>query len=1285
MLVSPHALERIRTRTQGPLVRPRLIKHKHVYAIINTLFTFSSKSDFSRVYKTLDFSEKMGDRCVNTFVKNSENFHAGRGYPVNEQSAVRDVTIRPLDNGQFSWLVFQIPHKHIRPGAHAFMDFKKNGEATTYRKLLAMFIELITFMSTRECSDANYVNTTVFLETITETVPKLKHTSRGVDSVHDVPVATRIHFLCNREKSYPNQALVADLLKYIGAKEKQKRRKLAADIPMWEEHYECSDMKTWLQYLSAYSPDVLVTEYQKMLNNETNFDPLTVFSLQEACKLLKRGNSTQRCYEAYKKYPENHPVAVEMHDMMFPREDLIVQITPQDISITNLFYNGKYLPCFFFERAANPRLKTMKVTFSLINEHLATEDIPHILIEQSDHPFLQFKNKDTGLRIVEILERLTEQVWRSNFEHNKNALKEKFKHFWVLLATDFDEIKDMLSEAFYILTLADYTDAPPAIRETTTEAGMQAFLSCRPKFVVTTRSSHHFSTGMPGMKKLLDDGYTGINKHADRMDLIKYQVELTRGCYASEEDFEEKMMDLFATVIIEDEEADVSAPMSAMLKWYHHERSHELWKTYRKDEDGSVFMNSIIWKLNFLETYACVRKDFQMMMLVLHGSLDAYRQELNLHINACLTGTGAVSKSFVMLKMKELRIPGTVTKLTYKTAKADAIDSDRNDTITIFEEAPSGMFSKSDKDPEKEEMFKEKLTSMECTVLTYEKNDDTGERYNREVKSQCIGVFFGATNDDPEKASDAMKTRFIWGGFEEIETDRTVSECMHGEQESKTTCSEHYNRCLQYFYMEQFQVMVVYKMIYIGLIPDPTMEAADVVFTEMEKKLRKDKIMCPARFGERYRALCKVYTIINAINTVFNYVGGECCLPVRQCQGCANGQACCRKSCGECQGCTEETGCQTWCQQCRSGDPCFDEQTTCEEYVFDPRDMLRVKPYLYCTEEIALYAFTQLSGEVYNSNEYKIKESIWNTWKSRSGKYEQVNEISEDMNANKGDNYDRIQFDICGAKLVTVIKNNIPLSQGKPSEYNIKQVLTKLKQTTFTFHKYVKGTDEHNVICDNYPIQDTRSETRTHEGYTIEPPKTFFPLALFEEIRSGSFIDPIVEAALSCQHKYTYEDKKIILGFPEKYNSIIRYPSVFQTVVFKPNPRKIIRSVNTIYKTDLDMKIQHRGMVLQEEVARGYELQADTDDDACAAHGKRIGYEGEQLTEFAMRYSVGALFQRILVDPNPIDYPREALANLKERSNRETQGFMAKNTHGITFVPRTSKRRRIGNQHENLY
>lgn len=1230
---------------------------------------------------------------MNTYIRTSENFHAGRGYPVNEQSSVKNVTIRPLDNGTFSHLVFQIPHEHIRPGAHSFLNFKSNGESSTFRKLLAMFIELITFMATRECEDEKYVKSTVFLETVVERKDLKKHSSHPENATsqnkRDVAVATRIHFLCDRKKSYPNQTMVKDLLKSMAAREKAKKRKPFAEVPIWEEHWECSDMRMWLQYLSAYSKDILVTEYDKMLDGTTTFDPIGVFSLQNACKLLKRGDLKQRTYREYQKYDEDEEAPLGgRDDIVFPREDLILQVTPQDISITNLFYNGKYLPCFFFERSAMPRLKIREVTIKVQNAEGFLEDTLNVLIKRTEHPFINFKHGKTEERLIDSF-----NEWNTYFQKKEDwadprekeqclalitpRTEESIENFYWLIPQDcFEEAyEEAVSEAFYLLKIPIDRD-PPGFEEGV-EAGIRGFLSCVPRYTLCTRSSHNFSTAMPSLRKLFGSGYTGINKHPDRMDLIKYQIELTRDSYSSAEDFEEKMMDLFATVIIEDEEADVSAPMSAMLKWYHHERSRKMWQTYRKDEDGSVFMNSIVWKLNFLETYACVRKDFQMMMFVLHGSLDAYRQELNLHINACLTGTGAVSKSFVMLKMKELRIPGTVTKLTYKTAKADAIDSDRNDTIIIFEEAPAGMFMKSAQDPEKEEMFKEKLTSMECSVLTWEKNDETGERFNREVKSQCIGVHFGATNDDPEKATDAMKTRFVWGCFEEIETDRSVSECMHGEQESKTTCSQHYNRCLQYFYMEQFQVMMVYKMIYIGLIPDPTMEAADVVYAEMEKELKKHKIHCPARFGERYRALCKIHTIINAINTVFNYIGGECCWAVEQCSGCREGGECCRKRCDGCQGCSEEDACRNWCFSCAQGNPCYSAGTKCEPYDFDPRDMLRVKPYLYCTEEIALYAFTQLSGEIYNSNEYKIKESIWKMWKTRSGKFEQINEATADMGMQKVDNYDRIMFEMCGKKLITVIKNGIPLSQGKPSEYNIGQVLNNLNKTTFTNKKYVRGEDEFGALLDGFPVQDVNGETRNHEGYTVEPPKTFFPLAMFEDVRSGLYIDPVVLAARACQHKFTYPDKKTILGFPEKFNSIIRYPSIFQTLTLQPNNAKVIRSMNSIFKTELDMKIQHRGEVLNEEVSRGYELQADTDDDACAAHGRRLGYVDAKLESFVMKYSMGAMLHRIEVDAHPIEYPREALENIKQRKNRENMRYTAKNTNGLSFIPRTSKRRRI--------
>ena len=79
------------------------------------------------------------------------------------------------------------------------------------------------------------------------------------------------------------------------------------------------------------------------------------------------------------------------------------------------------------------------------------------------------------------------------------------------------------------------------------------------------------------------------------------------------------------------------------------------------------------------------------------------------------TGEGATSKSFLFDLMKECSIPGTIDQLTYETAKANAVDGNRNDVITVCHEAPPGMFRTSknrNMDSSAEAMFKERLTCL---------------------------------------------------------------------------------------------------------------------------------------------------------------------------------------------------------------------------------------------------------------------------------------------------------------------------------------------------------------------------------------------------------------------------------------------------------------------------------------------------------------------------------------------------------------------------------------------
>ena len=79
---------------------------------------------------------------------------------------------------------------------------------------------------------------------------------------------------------------------------------------------------------------------------------------------------------------------------------------------------------------------------------------------------------------------------------------------------------------------------------------------------------------------------------------------------------------------------------------------------------------------------------------------------------------------------------------------ADAVDGNRNDVITVFHEAPPGMFRASknkNMDSSLEALFKERLTSQHVTCKTFYIDEMTGKRSQRVSKSRmywnCIRLY----------------------------------------------------------------------------------------------------------------------------------------------------------------------------------------------------------------------------------------------------------------------------------------------------------------------------------------------------------------------------------------------------------------------------------------------------------------------------------------------------------------------------------------------------------------
>ena len=141
-----------------------------------------------------------------------------------------------------------------------------------------------------------------------------------------------------------------------------------------------------------------------------------------------------------------------------------------------------------------------------------------------------------------------------------------------------------------------------------------------------------------------------------------------------------------------DPDAKISEVVSKMLAWRIKTPSAAIVRSVIVDPTLSVFANRYIRLMEIYEQYYLVSTSHRMLYLVQHARYDAFRRDFGLHFNCFQAGDGACSKSFLFDLMAKFSIPGTIEVLTYQTGKADAVDGNRNDIVTVCHEAPPGMF-----------------------------------------------------------------------------------------------------------------------------------------------------------------------------------------------------------------------------------------------------------------------------------------------------------------------------------------------------------------------------------------------------------------------------------------------------------------------------------------------------------------------------------------------------------------------------------------------------------------
>ena len=460
-----------------------------------------------------------------------------------------------------------------------------------------------------------------------------------------------------------------------------------------------------------------------------------------------------------------------------------------------------------------------------------------------------------------------------------------------------------------------------------------------------------------------------------------------------------------------DPDACISEVVSKMLTWQENKKVPTIIKHRLTDPTLSVFANRVLTLMEGYEQYYLISTAHRMMFLIQHARYDSFRRAFGLHFNCFQAGESACSKSFLFDQMSAQSIPGTIEVLTYQTGKADAVDGNRNDITTVCHEAPPGMFRTAknpNADSTQEAMFKEKLTSQQVTAKIWCQDEGTGRRSARLTKSECIGVWMGATNDPPSEVEEALATRFFWGNFEQMQRrGRDIDDCMNG-QRMMTNEDKKMTQALNFEAQEeQFRVMLVEKAIWAGVIRDVNTQAANILLPRLKAKMTKNSIVkAGPRDWERVKIFARNMAIVTAIEQVFNLPGGAC-----------------------------------------YGLP------------FSVDELPKLEPHLIVTEEMVIFTLSMLSDQFRSPVEHKILNTIWNMEKFSPNFGEPGDENSVD--------YVKLPR---LTQLSKKINSRIPLAQGRTSGNNIVNFISNMTRHTIRAPKYTLQVSGGSEAAPLFPV-----------------------------------------------------------------------------------------------------------------------------------------------------------------------------------------------------------------------
>lgn len=1025
---------------------------------------------------------------MSDYLQATSYLHAGKDWPFDTYNHLKDIKITlkapdrtASENGteesedkphQPYHFVYSLPKKCLLSNASTFSEWQEKEEGSQYsqaRKITFLwFLDFIQSLSTSkgkkdEGQEPAGQGVSVFMETVL--------------GDNGCVVGDRIHVFVNRQTA----SSVSSMLSVI-FRANNKRNRDVKKFEKWEYHQR--HVKNIDQYITnvcnVYRGNTRATaDLNDMKAIYEKYSPEKVFSFENfgidgACEMQK----SMLNYKQGDKY-------------VFPRSELVIRRHWHELNGEYLW--KKYLPSYQYTWVDLPQIHL-----------IPTNDAMHCDMYIKRCPaFCLVQN------FVEEYNRKKANVGENTLQWHDNRLK----------MVPEDVYKDIINITKGRFTVYEVLKDAEVINQS-----MGPKECCIIQAKLTYSSELKIKSGYESVEfsERLKAKYQ--NQHSiSSFDIIEMETAYHMEFAKSKRKIKEDMVSKFEQMCVSGD-ADISKTGKCIANWLTHVRPEEAnkfgpFEFEIHDPTMSPFANIQMWFSQCLDTYMCVASAHSELIKLHYAVYDAYRQHgINqLHWNMIYTGEGATSKSFVFEQMHLMSIPGTVSEITYQTTRADAIDGDQNDHITVFNEAPPGLFHNSANSEEALKALssmKEKLTSNRVRTKEFYRDEETGERKNRVAISSQIGVYVGATNDNPADAEEAVKTRFHWGEFEKVfRKDKSISDYQRKafDMESKPALKKRQQQFLYYCHDQQCKVFYIWKFIFCGIIRDVDLDAADIVLSLASKELKlQQRVRIPPRTVERYRILCRILTITNALDMVFNLKGGK-----------------------------------------HQGKD------------FELKQLLDVEPLMYCTEEIAVCALNMVSVEIpeLSLSRTKTLRACWKLF-CQDPKYK--SEKSSLGVENVDYNYFRLKGS--NKQILKRIQNSIPYSEGKPSIHNINSVLQTLSSQDFHSTEYVESGEvdftRTDLMLDGYPERMGMPKSQValifgNNFYDIH-------FGLFDEIRTNKCKPIMKEVVLNTCHSKT-KNRRIITGVPDRnHKGVVEFPQFLQVLDMESNDKEapLIRNSN---------------------------------------------------------------------------------------------------------------------------